>query len=244
MGKSANRAMIRLTRIRKIRGMAMDRCVLCPAAARPADTVPPSPPLAVAAEAAAAIRVRGYGKTLGSMAGKSMKTLDEIKALMSAGETAQADVALKELLAQEPDNLQAKMLYGTCRQLLGDEETFRRIHGELAPEMEKLADDPLTVDTIVPAETLSLWKKYHALWMTLIIGGLVLAGGVYVLGMRINQGFSASAAAMAAYRGPPREELGKLSPEGISISNECQKTGNKRFSDIVNKRFEDEAAKP
>ena len=172
-----------------------------------------------------------------------MKTIDEIKALMFAGEIAQADVALKKLLAQEPDNLQAKMLYGTCRQLLGDEGTFRRIHGELAPEMERLADDPLTADTIVPTETLSLWKKYHALWMTLIIGGLVLAGGVYVLGMRINQGFSASAA-MAAYRGPPREELGKLSPEGISISNECQKTGNKRFSDIVNKRFEDEAAKP
>ena len=195
------------------------------------------------AEVAAAIRVRGYGKTLGPMAGRSMKTLDEIKALMSAGETAQADVALKELLAQEPDNLQAKMLYGTCRQLLGDEGTFRRIHGELAPEMEKLADDPSTADTIVPTETLSLWKKYHALWMTLIIGGLVLVGGVYVLGKRINQGVSASAA-MAAYRGPPREELGKLSPEGILISNECKKTGNKRFGDIVNKRFVDEAVRP
>jgi len=44
--------------------------------------------------------------------------------LISAIDTA---AALKELLAAEPDNLQAKMLYGTCRQLLGDEETFRRI---------------------------------------------------------------------------------------------------------------------
>ena len=48
-------------------------------------------------------------------------TLDEIKQLMAAGETAQAEEALKELLANEPDNLQAKMLYGTCRQLLGGE---------------------------------------------------------------------------------------------------------------------------
>ena len=49
-----------------------------------------------------------------------MKTLDEIKKLMAAGETDKADEALKELLAKEPDNLQSKILYGTCRQLLGD----------------------------------------------------------------------------------------------------------------------------
>ena len=53
-----------------------------------------------------------------------MKTLEEIKALMAAGETARAAEALKEVLAKEPENLQAKMLYGTCCQLLGDEETL------------------------------------------------------------------------------------------------------------------------
>ena len=111
-----------------------------------------------------------------------MKTLGEIKQLMASGETAKADASLKELLAKEPKNLQAKMLYGACRQLLGDEETFKRIHDELAPEMEKLADDPTTADTIVPRETISLWRKYHALWMTLIIGGLVLAGGMVAAG--------------------------------------------------------------
>ena len=42
-------------------------------------------------------------------------TLDEIKKLMAADDTAQADEALKELLAVEPNNLQAKMLYGICR---------------------------------------------------------------------------------------------------------------------------------
>ena len=57
-----------------------------------------------------------------------MKTLDEIKQMMSAGDTAEADEALKKLLASESENLEAKMLYGTCRQLLGDEETFKRIH--------------------------------------------------------------------------------------------------------------------
>ena len=84
-----------------------------------------------------------------------MKTLDEIKQMMAAGDTAQADEALKELLAVEPNNLQAKMLYGTCRQLLGDEETFKRIHDELAPEVERLEKSDSTT------ETGSLWKKYH-----------------------------------------------------------------------------------
>ena len=32
-----------------------------------------------------------------------MKTFDEIKQLMAAGDTAQADEALKELLAKEPE---------------------------------------------------------------------------------------------------------------------------------------------
>ena len=96
-----------------------------------------------------------------------MKTLDEIKRMMAAGETVQADESLKELLVSEPDNLQAKMLYGTCRQLLGDEETFRRIHDELAPEMEE--DEP-------KAEPNSHRKKHYILWISLIAGGLVLAG--------------------------------------------------------------------
>lgn len=44
-----------------------------------------------------------------------MKLIDEIKQLMAAGDTAQADEALKELLANDPDNLQAKMLFGICK---------------------------------------------------------------------------------------------------------------------------------
>ena len=40
-----------------------------------------------------------------------MKTLDEIKQMIAAGETAKADAVLKELLENEPNNLQANMLY-------------------------------------------------------------------------------------------------------------------------------------
>ena len=89
-----------------------------------------------------------------------MKTLEEIKQRMAAGDTAEADEALKELLAAEPNNLQAKMLYGTCRQLLGDEGTFRRIHDELAPVMagEKKGVQP---------EVESRWTTYHRAFVEL-----------------------------------------------------------------------------
>ena len=96
-----------------------------------------------------------------------MKTLDEIKRMMAAGETAQADAALKELLVSEPNNLQAKMLYGTCRQLLGDEETFRRIHDELAPEMEGLHENN------TPMGDISTWNKYHKIFSEQTFDGLV-----------------------------------------------------------------------
>ena len=87
-----------------------------------------------------------------------MKTLDEIKRLMAEGETAKADTALKELLDAEPNNLQVKMLYGTCRQLLGDEETFRRIHDELTPVMGTVPLNPLS------ALEVRMWENYHREW--------------------------------------------------------------------------------
>ena len=90
-----------------------------------------------------------------------MKTLVEIKKMMAAGDTAKAAEALKELLAKEPGNLQAKMLYGACRQLLGDEVTFTRIHDELAPVMERGRK------TAVPPEFESQWMTYHQTFMEL-----------------------------------------------------------------------------
>ena len=95
-----------------------------------------------------------------------MKALDEIKQMMAAGDTAQANAALKELLAAEPNNLQAKMLYGTCRQLLGDEETFKRIHDELVPVMKGHK-------TGVLSEIDSQWMSYHRTFTELTQDSLV-----------------------------------------------------------------------
>ena len=109
-----------------------------------------------------------------------MKTLDEIKKLMADGETAQADEALKELLEKEPDNLQAKMLYGTCRQLLGDEETFRRIHDELVPVMEKCGKGNSNLEEV------RMWSRYQDLYAKIIGGVRSLTSGAIRIPFRAS----------------------------------------------------------
>ena len=173
-----------------------------------------------------------------------MKTLDEIKKMIAAGDTAEADAALKELLAKEPDNLQAKMLYGTCRQLLGDEETFKRIHDELATKMEDMRGDERD-------EEWKLWNKYYELFMRLnrnalcngkekkgpismeyvvigvVITSAVLAGVVYY-GKRIQEQMSA----MCLYMGQ------RYAPVTIQTQTEI-KGENPDAVMNVNKKFSD-----
>ena len=123
--------------------------------------------------------------------------LATIKGLMEAGEPAKAEALCREGLSQNPGNPELKMYYGLCRQLQGDEETFRNIHDELAPRMAAGKGKPDT-----PAQ--SLWRKYHRLWRTLIIGALVLgagAAGMAVCGDAIRDRFSMMINAL--YAGPP-----------------------------------------
>lgn len=74
---------------------------------------------------------------------------DEIKELMRAGDLDKASEALSSRLADEPDNVDLKLLYGTCRRLLGDLDTFAKIDDEVAKAPE--------------AEGNAKWRKYHAL---------------------------------------------------------------------------------
>ena len=77
-------------------------------------------------------------------------TIEEIKSLMKSGDVAGAENAAQQLLAAEPGNIQAMMLYGTCRRLQGDEATFLRIHDELAPKMAAVVD----------GETREAWRRF------------------------------------------------------------------------------------
>ena len=110
-----------------------------------------------------------------------MKTLDKIKQMMADGETAQADEALKELLVKEPGNLQAKMLFGLCRQLLGDEETFKRIHDELAPMTVSIAHQFMYGSSVViiPMILLALTLCFAREW-PLVSLAIIIAIGLTV----------------------------------------------------------------
>ena len=125
-----------------------------------------------------------------------MSKIDEIKSLLKSGDVAGAEALCKAELQKTPGDAALKMLFGTCRRLQGDEETFRRIHDELAPEMA-------VAETVEPlSEKVSLWRKYHKLWLALIAGALVLGGaaaGVAMFGESIKDSFSV----MALYAGPP-----------------------------------------
>lgn len=127
-----------------------------------------------------------------------MTTIDEIKSLMKSGDVAGAEALCRKALEADPDNAEIKMRYGICRELLGDEKTFKEIHDELAPEMAEAEK------TEPRSEKVSLWRKYHKLWTTLIVGALVLGGaavGVIMVGNSIRNSFH-----VMLYAGPVAPE--------------------------------------
>ena len=129
--------------------------------------------------------------------------LDEIKNLIENGDIVKADAELKAIVGREPDNTQAKLLYGTCRLLLGDENVFRKIHDEVEPRMVFEKD----------RVTISVWKKYSALWKSLLVGCLVIGSAMYgvaYLGRTIVGQTNAAAMAVSAYAGPQYRENRKL----------------------------------
>ena len=87
-------------------------------------------------------------------------TIEAIKSLMKSGDVAGAEAAAQELLTAEPDNVQAMMLYGTCRQLQGDEATFRDTY---ATVKEALDANEVELDTVTAEE----WKKFERLHLNL-----------------------------------------------------------------------------
>jgi len=103
-------------------------------------------------------------------------TSEDIKALMKSGEVAQASEACEAILKEYPDDLEVKMLYGTCRQLLGDTATFQRIHDELAPALDSLeahGDESCVVDQ---------WRNYKKAIRYLTAAGLVFAASAFLCG--------------------------------------------------------------
>ena len=62
--------------------------------------------------------------------------IDEIKKDLSNGDVMSAMPKLRELVAKEPHNQEAKVLYGTCCHICGDDEIFVQIDDELAKDRD------------------------------------------------------------------------------------------------------------
>lgn len=100
---------------------------------------------------------------------KSDADMNEIRESLKNGDVSRALNALEELLAKEPENVSAKMLYGTCCWLMGDEKTFLLIHNEIAPEMKRREKiDPRT-------DEVRMWKKFNKILEIIVLGALVFA---------------------------------------------------------------------
>ena len=103
-------------------------------------------------------------------------TSKDIKALLQSGKIDQASQACEAALKTNPDNLELKLLYGTCRQLLGDTAAFQRIHDELAPTLDPLEaanDSSCLVDQ---------WRNYKKAIRYLTAAGLVFAASAFLCG--------------------------------------------------------------
>ena len=87
-------------------------------------------------------------------------TIEEIKSLLKSGDIAGAEAAAQELLAAEPDNVQAMMLYGTCCQLQGDEATFRDTYAAVKEHLDARPD-------ALDAETKAAWERFDGLYAKL-----------------------------------------------------------------------------
>lgn len=91
--------------------------------------------------------------------------IDEMKELIGKGDIPQASEQLREILAKTPEDAAARMLYGTCCQLMGDSATFGRIYRDLAPQMEP------RVTRGERSELVSMWLKYAAMFAMLLMCG-------------------------------------------------------------------------
>ena len=113
------------------------------------------------------------------------EAVDQIKSLMKSGDISGAEALCIKAREEDQDNAAVKMLYATCRNLQGDEESFRRIMLEIAPQMEALAKaDP-------DSEAAKLWRKSGAVLMEyVVLGVLVVAaitGTVWYFGKEVRQ---------------------------------------------------------
>ena len=98
--------------------------------------------------------------------------------LLKNGGYAEAEKQLKEFMQENPEDMDAKLLYGTCRMMQGDAETAKQIHDEVEKQIAESGK--------LPEEQKSFWVKYErlivygAIGTALVIGGVAVGGDVFI----------------------------------------------------------------
>ena len=100
----------------------------------------------------------------------------EIEGLVKRGDVAEAAARLAAVLSADPEDDVAKLLYGTCAQLLGNASEFGRIHAELRPRLDEAAAAGER------SRRMSLWEKYRALASKLAMPCMAVASSVILCG--------------------------------------------------------------
>ena len=102
---------------------------------------------------------------------------DELKknfeSLLKNGEYAEAEKLLVPYMKENPDDWDAKLLYGTCRMMQGDAEAAKQIHDEVEKQIAESGK--------LPEEQKSFWVKYERLIIYGAIGTALVIGGGYMV---------------------------------------------------------------
>ena len=93
--------------------------------------------------------------------------------LLKNGEYAEAEKLLVPYMKENPDDWDAKLLYGTCRMMQGDAETAKLVHQQAQGHFECGRD--------IPEEQKSFWDKYKKLIFYGAIGTALILGGYAAL---------------------------------------------------------------
>ena len=114
--------------------------------------------------------------------------------LLKNGEYAEAEKLLVPYMQDNPDDWDAKLLYGTCRMMQGDTETAKIIHQQASEYFESGKD--------IPEGQKSFWDKYKKLIFYGAVGAALVLSG-YVVYMKCTSSISGG----LKYAGPQQPPL-------------------------------------
>ena len=83
--------------------------------------------------------------------------IEDIKQLLKSGDVAGAERATMAELENDKDNVRLLILYGTCRQLQGDEAAFRDAHATIKAAVDV---NDVDLDEVTDRE----WKRFEMLY--------------------------------------------------------------------------------